>query len=66
MTDYNITKEYNQGVQSAMEEAERFLEKARAYLKYPGYRHSSSTRAAMKRASIDLSKSLVAIRGQIL
>ena len=59
MEDY--FERYDKDVTAAVEEAKRFIARAEEYTEPKN--HDGKTRAAMKRASMDLTRALVKVRG---
>ncbi len=58
---------YNERVELAKAEAKRFLEAVRAYEQAPPCGlYPSVERVTMKRASMDLTRALVGVRGTVL
>lgn len=58
----NGRQRYDQDVKAAISEAQRFIERAEFYLDKPGGFSAETRRAAMKRASMDLTRALVNVR----
>ena len=67
--DLNIYRKREDEIKEAMDEARRFIERARETLKVIGlddpYHYWNKEHAAMKRASLDLSNALIKLRKPI-
>ena len=67
--DLNIYRKREDEIKEAMDEARRFMERARETLKVIGlddpYHYWNKEHAAMKRASLDLSNALIKLRKPI-
>jgi hypothetical protein len=57
-----VLDQYNQDVQNAIDEAEGFIKRAKTYLNEPHDIRANKNRSAMKRSSMDLTRSLVSLR----